>query len=75
MGQYESSREAVNLDDVVAKSGKMGDRKSVGIKDRIACFQWTWFTSTMATGGIANVLASSRLTQSPAFSNPLLILV
>ncbi|XXG96293.1 Protein phosphatase 2C 6 [Hypoxylon texense] len=30
----------------------------VGIRDRICCHQWTWFTMTMATGGVANVLHS-----------------
>ncbi|KAI1281695.1 voltage-dependent anion channel-domain-containing protein [Xylaria sp. FL0933] len=30
----------------------------VGLRDRICCYQWTWFTMTMATGGIANVLHS-----------------
>ncbi|KAI0972891.1 voltage-dependent anion channel-domain-containing protein [Xylaria arbuscula] len=33
-------------------------RGKIGIRDRICCFQWTWFTMTMATGGIANVLYS-----------------
>ncbi|KAI0539383.1 voltage-dependent anion channel-domain-containing protein [Xylaria digitata] len=33
-------------------------RGKISIRDRICCFQWTWFTMTMATGGIANVLYS-----------------
>ncbi|RYP65017.1 hypothetical protein DL771_008514 [Monosporascus sp. 5C6A] len=32
--------------------------KKIGIRDRICCYQWTWFTMTMATGGIANVIHS-----------------
>jgi len=28
----------------------------ITLKDRVCCYQWTWFTMTMATGGIANVL-------------------
>ncbi|PMD26997.1 hypothetical protein NA56DRAFT_561651 [Hyaloscypha hepaticicola] len=34
------------------------DGKKVGIRDRVGCYTWTWFTMTMATGGIANVLHS-----------------
>ncbi|KAH8821304.1 voltage-dependent anion channel-domain-containing protein [Xylogone sp. PMI_703] len=33
-----------------------GGQKKVGIRDRISCYTWTWFTMNMATGGIANVL-------------------
>ncbi|ROW17340.1 hypothetical protein VPNG_01051 [Cytospora leucostoma] len=59
VGQHEPSREEVTIDELASKSVKTGDRNGiVGFKDRVACFQWTWFTSTMATGGIANVLAS-----------------
>lgn len=46
------------LDDLVSRVEKTPVPKAVGIRDRIACFQWTWFTSTMATGGVANVLAT-----------------
>ncbi|KAI8634337.1 voltage-dependent anion channel-domain-containing protein [Xylariaceae sp. FL1651] len=34
----------------------------IGIRERICCFQWTWFTMTMATGGVANVLYSISAT-------------
>jgi len=33
------------------------------LRDRVGCFTWNWFTMTMATGGIANVLFSSTSTQ------------
>lgn len=36
------------------------DAKKVGIRERVGCYTWTWFTMTMATGGIANVLHSSN---------------
>lgn len=49
------------VDEAVSKTENYGGKSDVSIKDRIACFQWTWFTSTMATGGIANVMASSEL--------------
>lgn len=31
----------------------------VRFRDRVGCLTWTWFTLTMATGGIANILYSS----------------
>ncbi|KAK0705298.1 voltage-dependent anion channel [Lasiosphaeris hirsuta] len=49
--------EPASLNGMVTKANRMSGRK-VGIRDRIGCFRWTWFTMTMATGGIANVLYS-----------------
>lgn len=48
-------RQPDTVDELISKTGSPS---AVSIRDRIACFQWTWFTSTMATGGIANVIAS-----------------
>ncbi|KAK7211615.1 hypothetical protein V2G26_018793 [Clonostachys chloroleuca] len=44
------------LDDVVATAEKIPPNSKVSIKDRIKCYQWTYFTMTMATGGVANVI-------------------
>lgn len=50
-------REDLIQEDLITRTEKAG-RRPVGLRDRIACFQWQWFTSTMATGGVANVLAA-----------------
>lgn len=57
--EYPPSRQhPADMGQLVNETEKVG---AVSIKQRVACFQWTWYTSTMATGGIANVLASSTL--------------
>ena len=35
-----------------------------GFRGRLSCYTWTWFTMTMATGGIANVLHTSTVVRS-----------
>lgn len=65
-----ASRQHATMDELVSRPEKLGRDRAVSIKDRIACFQWTWFTSTMATGGIANVLASGMLSLSFLSSSP-----
>ncbi|KAK3488388.1 voltage-dependent anion channel-domain-containing protein [Neurospora crassa] len=49
-----------SMDDILTKGRNLSKGK-VSLRDRITCYQWTWFTMTMATGGVANVLYS-RLT-------------
>ena len=41
--------------------GRVGESRVIGFRDRVGCYTWTWFTMTMATGGIANVLHSSTI--------------
>lgn len=43
---------------MISNARKTRYGKKIGIRDRICCYQWTWFTMTMATGGIANVFHS-----------------
>lgn len=59
-------RQPATVDELVSKTENRP--LTVSIKDRIACFQWTWFTSTMATGGIANVIASSESFETSLFT-------
>ncbi|KAL7922954.1 voltage-dependent anion channel domain-containing protein [Trichoderma austrokoningii] len=45
-----------NLDSVILDKENQALPHRVGLRDRIACYQWTFFTMTMATGGVASVL-------------------
>ncbi|KAI1652011.1 voltage-dependent anion channel-domain-containing protein [Daldinia loculata] len=49
---------ADSLARMISNARKSRGGKKIGIRDRICCHQWTWFTMTMATGGVANVLHS-----------------
>ncbi|KAM7212019.1 voltage-dependent anion channel domain containing protein [Rhypophila decipiens] len=50
--------EPCSLNGMLSETRDMRNLIKVGIRDRIGCYQWTWFTMNMATGGIANVLYS-----------------
>ncbi|KAI0885031.1 voltage-dependent anion channel-domain-containing protein [Annulohypoxylon maeteangense] len=43
---------------MISNARKHKGGQKIGIRDRICCHQWTWFTMTMATGGVANVFYS-----------------
>ncbi|KAF5000003.1 hypothetical protein FGRMN_2084 [Fusarium graminum] len=49
-----------SLNNVMAKAEKSPEGRKVGLRDRIACHRWTYFTMTMSTGGIANILHSLK---------------
>ncbi|KAI8959564.1 voltage-dependent anion channel [Daldinia sp. FL1419] len=48
--------DADSLARMISNARKSNNNKKIGLRDRICCYQWTWFT--MATGGVANVLHS-----------------
>ncbi|RSM09948.1 hypothetical protein CDV31_007465 [Fusarium ambrosium] len=49
-----------SLNHVMAIAEKSPVTPKVGIRDRIACHRWTYFTMTMSTGGVANILHSLK---------------
>lgn len=54
----QNPRRAVDRDDGVDGDGGADPGLQLTWKQRLKHFTWTWFTMTMATGGIANVLYS-----------------
>ncbi|KAF4441903.1 putative C4-dicarboxylate transport protein mae1 [Fusarium austroafricanum] len=57
---HESTLTSNSLNHVMATAEKSPDRCKVGLRDRIACHRWTFFTMTMSTGGVANILHSLK---------------
>ncbi|KAF6819972.1 c4-dicarboxylate transporter malic acid transporter [Colletotrichum sojae] len=55
-GPEGTGEEDINRGNLGARLEKRSSRGKVGIRDRISCHRWTWFT--MATGGMANVIHS-----------------
>ncbi|KAF4984669.1 hypothetical protein FZEAL_185 [Fusarium zealandicum] len=41
-----------SLSNIMESAGKAAANHKIGIRDRIACYQWTYFTMTMSTGGV-----------------------
>ncbi|KAI7766001.1 hypothetical protein LZL87_001114 [Fusarium oxysporum] len=56
----ESTLTSNSLNHVIATAEKGPGNQRVSIRDRIACYQWTYFTMTMSTGGVANIIYSLK---------------
>ncbi|KAF6522163.1 hypothetical protein HZS61_013691 [Fusarium oxysporum f. sp. conglutinans] len=56
----ESTLTSNSLNHVIATAEKGPGNQKVSIRDRIACYQWTYFTMTMSTGGVANIIYSLK---------------
>lgn len=50
LGATQPSHTPPNLDTVILDKENQALPRRVGLRDRIACYQWTFFTMTMATG-------------------------
>jgi hypothetical protein len=60
-GGAESADSPLDMDRGDRIQDRFGESRIIGFRDRVGCYTWTWFTMTMATGGIANVLHSSTI--------------
>ena len=47
-----------SLNDMITRSKEMRFGQKVGLRDRIACYQWTFFTMTMASSTGDSLLLS-----------------
>ena len=56
----QTRRDDSSLTEKGQQSDEEGSKRRYGLRDRISCYTWTWFTMTMATGGVANVLHASK---------------
>lgn len=54
-------QEARRMEESKERDNRLADRKHLGFRERVRHFTWTWFTMTMATGGIANVLHTGMM--------------
>ncbi|KAK8086587.1 c4-dicarboxylate transporter [Apiospora phragmitis] len=53
---HQAAPSPASLAKMLSNAQKQGHSTKVGLRDRICCHQWNWFTMTMATGGVSNVL-------------------
>ena len=44
-----------SLDGMVTKAKDMKPNRKVGIRDRVSCHQWTWFTMTMVSPAVHSI--------------------
>jgi hypothetical protein len=66
-GNEEGSEAENDGDNGVEEDEAEAQKENLSFRERIRHFTWTWFTMTMATGGIANVLYSGMCTPVPLF--------
>lgn len=59
-----SSQNGIKVQDDADDMSEKEAPLRLSLRERLRHFTWTWFTMTMATGGIANVLHTGTLSQS-----------
>jgi hypothetical protein len=66
---FEWPRRGVTSSGTTAECAQGEEEQKLCMRERIRHFTWTWFTMTMATGGIANVLYSGTLSVKRNYKN------